>query len=63
MTKYGNINDVIYIYRTERLPVLYIFGQESVDVKDCIDKFVMSFADSTVPIIIIYDVIFHHIIG
>jgi hypothetical protein len=42
--------------------VLYVFGKEIIDVEDCVDKFnnVMS---RDISVVIIYDVIFDHIIS
>ena len=50
-------------YRTQRLPVLYVFGCERIDIIDCADKFKEMFTNISQPIIVLYDVIYNHIIG
>ncbi|RCH78273.1 Diphthamide biosynthesis protein 2, partial [Rhizopus stolonifer] len=41
---------------TSRLPVLYVFGQQPVDIEDCQQQFEQQFPDKTQPVIIMCDV-------
>ncbi|GAB1610308.1 2-3-amino-3-carboxypropylhistidine synthase subunit 2-like, partial [Argonauta hians] len=47
---------------TSRIPVLYVFGQYSLDVPDCCDKFYQVIPDSTCKVIVYYDVRYVHAI-
>ncbi|KAG0308451.1 Diphthamide biosynthesis protein 2 [Dissophora globulifera] len=49
--------------RTSRLPVIYVFGKQPVDVQDCVSVFNGFFsADKARKIILMYDVIYTHCI-
>ncbi|XP_033738046.1 LOW QUALITY PROTEIN: 2-(3-amino-3-carboxypropyl)histidine synthase subunit 2-like [Pecten maximus] len=47
---------------TQRLPVLYVFGQVKVDVADCEGKFKELFPDTTIPIVLLYDTVYSYAI-
>ncbi|XP_019849452.1 PREDICTED: diphthamide biosynthesis protein 2-like [Amphimedon queenslandica] len=48
---------------TKRLPVLYVFGKEEVDEVDLKEKFEELFPNKSEHIIVLYDVVYHHIIS
>jgi diphthamide biosynthesis protein 2 len=51
-------------HRTSRLPVIYVFGKQPVDVQDCATVFDGFFAkDKAQKVILMYDVIYAHCIG
>ena len=50
-------------FRTERIPVLFIFGKEKIDIDCCSDSFKNCFPEEHSKIILIYDVLYHHAIG
>ena len=43
--------------------MLYVFGYERIDIGDCTDKFKELFTTISEPIIVLFDVIYNHIIG
>ncbi|KAH8554044.1 diphthamide biosynthesis protein 2 [Umbelopsis sp. PMI_123] len=45
---------------TSRLPVLYVFGQQSISVERCVSEFDRLIENKDTPIIVMYDVIFSH---
>lgn len=47
--------------RTSRLPVLYVFGKQPVDVEDLVEAFKGFFSELSQPVLILYDVIYAHI--
>src|SRR5690554_5552580 len=50
--------------RTSRLPVIYVFGKQPVDIQDCASVFDGFFSkDTTQKVILMYDVIYTHCIG
>lgn len=50
-------------FSTKRIPVLYIFGRESVDPEKCISAFKELFSDQLSHILVMYDVRYSHVIG
>jgi len=51
-------------FRTSRLPVIYVFGKQPVDVPDCASVFNGFFSkDKSQKVILMYDVIYAHCIG
>lgn len=48
---------------TSRLPVLYVFGQKAINVKECAQKFSVMFPDSSSRVILVYDFGYFHAIG
>ncbi|KAM8930108.1 2-(3-amino-3-carboxypropyl)histidine synthase subunit 2 [Pelodytes ibericus] len=46
-----------------RLPVLYVFGRQAVDVRLCADAFRKLFPDGDTPVVIVSDVVYHHVIA
>ncbi len=58
--------EVIYMYlyiRTRRLPVLYIFGREEIDLVDCKRAFKETFPASDAHVLVLYDTVYFHCIG
>lgn len=53
----------MYDFRTKRLPVLYVFGKEEVNEVDLTEKFKELFPNKLEHIIVLYDVVYHHIIS
>lgn len=49
--------------RTQRLPVLYVFGREEVRMEECEKAFRELFPDLLTPVVILYDTVYHHCIG
>ncbi|XP_072023483.1 2-(3-amino-3-carboxypropyl)histidine synthase subunit 2-like [Amphiura filiformis] len=47
---------------TSRLPVLYVFGQQPVDVAHCYDQITKCSQDSEEPVLLMYDVVYAHAI-
>lgn len=45
---------------TRRLPVMYVFGQKSIDLHQCADSFRVLYPDKFTPVIILCDVIYSH---
>ncbi|KAG2180493.1 hypothetical protein INT44_003497 [Umbelopsis vinacea] len=45
---------------TSRLPVLYVFGQQSISVEKCVSEFDRLIENKDTPIIVMYDVTFSH---
>jgi diphthamide biosynthesis enzyme Dph1/Dph2-like protein len=58
-------SSLIPIYsRTQRLPVLYVFGQAPIDVEACAQAFCQLYGHQpTQTIVIISDVIYEHAVG
>lgn len=50
-------------FRTSRLPVLYVFGRESIDVNKCVSEFARVVDNKDSAVIIMYDVVFSHAAG
>ena len=48
---------------TQRLPVLYVFGQQPLDVTTCSDACRYLVEDANKLVLVIYDVVFHHVKG
>lgn len=48
---------------TRRLPVMYVFGQKSIDLHQCADSFRVLYPDKFTPVIILCDVIYSHALG
>lgn len=48
--------ELIFINRTSRSPVLYVFGQQSIDIEHCKLEFQSFFPDLSQPVIIMCDV-------
>ncbi|KAJ2958183.1 hypothetical protein NQZ79_g6205 [Umbelopsis isabellina] len=45
---------------TSRLPVLYVFGRQPIDVEKCVTEFDKLIEDKATPIIVMYDVVYSH---
>ena len=59
---------MVFIYgflklRTRRLPVLFVFGKEEVDVEDCERAFRETFAADDEHILVLYDTLYSHCIS
>ena len=52
-----------FLLSTKRIPVLYIFGKEAIDVDDCMASFKSTYPDKLSHTIIMYDVRYSHVIG
>ena len=50
-------------FSTKRIPVLYIFGRESVDPEKCMSAFKELFSDQLSHILVMYDVRYSYVIG
>lgn len=50
-------------HSTKRIPVLYIFGREAIDLQDCVAAFKTIYPDNHSHIILMYDVRYSHVIG
>ena len=50
-------------FRTKRLPVLYVFGQEELSPEECAAAFREAFPDQEEHIIVFYDVVYTHCLG
>ena len=48
---------------TNRLPVKFVFGRQDIDVNDCVDQLKLAVSDINAPILLLYDVVYHHSIG
>ena len=51
------------VFRTERISVIFSFGKEKIDIDHCCQSFQTCFADNDSNILIVYDVVYHHVIG
>ena len=51
------------VYRTRRLPVLYVFGLEAMDVSVCVTAFRQLFTDTEDRILVLYHTSYSHCIG
>lgn len=45
---------------TRRLPVIYVFGKNSINIDDCVSKFCKYIPNKEDPILIFYDVVYYH---
>ena len=52
-----------FFFRTKRLPVLYVYGAESIDTGNCHEKILEIIPDITCHIILFHDVVYQHSIG
>ena len=52
-----------YIPSTSHLPVLYVFGQQSLDHDHCIHEFEQLFPDHSTPVIVMCDVEYSYAVG
>lgn len=60
----SNLALSLVVFRTSRLPVIYVFGKQPVDVPDCAAVFDGFFSkDKSQKVILMYDVIYAHCIG
>ena len=48
---------------TQRLPLRYVFSHQPLDVTDCVSNFTRLVDDPSQPVILIYDVVYHHKTG
>ena len=64
-SRYGNVMFVTFTCtnRTTRLPVLYVFGREDIDIDHCATALKALFPDPLQPILILYDVGYAHAVG
>ncbi|XP_030062443.1 2-(3-amino-3-carboxypropyl)histidine synthase subunit 2 [Microcaecilia unicolor] len=46
-----------------RLPIMYVFGRKSVDVKSCVAAFRKLYPDPACHVVVLCDVVYHYIIG
>jgi diphthamide biosynthesis enzyme Dph1/Dph2-like protein len=53
----------LFTGRTERLPVLYVFGREEVKMEECERAFRELFPDPMTSVLILYDTVYHHCIA
>ena len=51
------------VFRTERIPVIFSFGKEKINVDHCCQSFQTCFPDSDSKILIVHDVVYGHVIG
>ena len=52
-----------WYFRTRRLPVLYVFGRERVDVLHCVAAFRELYTDRETDILVLYNTAYFHSIG
>lgn len=52
-----------FLCSTSRIPVLYIFGKEAMDMQACVAAFRSIYHDKLSHIIIMYDVTYSHVTG
>ena len=57
------LNSSVSLFRTKRLPVLYVFGREEIDINDLIAQFQSLYPQPHTPILILYDVTYSHVTG
>ena len=50
-------------YRTKRLPVLYVFGVEDIDVESCVTAFRELFPARDSRVLVLYDTPYTHYVG
>ncbi|XP_070563663.1 2-(3-amino-3-carboxypropyl)histidine synthase subunit 2-like isoform X1 [Ptychodera flava] len=60
-----NADSIIHFGRTclsptRRLPVLFVFGQQDIDVEHCFSSFKELFPDSMSHVVVLYDVVYAH---
>ena len=56
-----NLN--VFLPRTDRIPVLFVFGREAISIDDCCESFKSCFPDLDCKILVIYDTVYDHAIG
>ena len=59
----GRIKIFIVFFRTERVPVVFVFGKKKIDIDHCCQSFQNCFSEKESNILMIYDVVYHHAIG
>lgn len=57
------INLHFCFFRTDSIPVIFVFGKEKINIEECCQAFRHCFEDNSTKIILAYDVVYHHSIG
>ena len=60
---YHNTINYIFSNRTSRLPVLFVFGREEVEVRECEAAFRQAFQSTEDHVLVLYDTVYVHCVG
>lgn len=52
-----------FLLSTKRIPVLYIFGREAIDLENCMAAFKSIYPDKHTHTLIMYDVRYSYVVG